>query len=333
MQKAIVLINLGTPANLTKYAVSDFLEEFLLDPFVIDIPWFFRQLLVRGIIVPFRTKKSLYAYIQIWIKAGSPLLVNTINLAKKLNAQMEEDVYFCMRYGQPSIKNCIKHLVNKKYDQIIVVPLYPQYALSSTQTAIVEFEKCAKQLKLQSEVKFVEAFYNQPGFIDPLTEKIRKGSIGYDHVLFSYHGLPKKHLTKLDSTGKCTIADCCINPGERINKCYRAQCYATTNLVVSQLESLKDRHSIAFQSRLGSGWIKPFTDFEIPKLAKQGVKKLAVVCPSFVADCLETLEEIEIRARNSFIAAGGEDLKLILSLNDDDEWVMGLKTIIESSKV
>ncbi|MES2615492.1 MAG: ferrochelatase [Bdellovibrionota bacterium] len=315
----VLLINLGTPNSFLKKDVRIYLKEFLSDKRVIDIPWLFRFLLLYFIILPFRTKKSAKAYKSIWLKNGSPLKVYSEQLvaAVQTNLGNQYAVELGMRYQNPSIKQAIKNLVQKNVSQIIVFPLFPQYASAASGSAL---EKVYDELKNAWNVipiTTVPAFYNNNYFIQCFVNRIKESLKKFqaDYVLFSYHGLPERHILK---------------SGGDINFCYKQQCFATTQAIVEKLKFEKNFYSSSFQSRLGRAkWIEPYTDFVLPELAQKGFKKLLVVCPAFVADCLETVEEIAIRAKEQWISLGGENLVLVPSLNAEEDWVQSVATIVK----
>lgn len=327
--KGILLINLGTPDAPTAKAVRKYLRQFLMDPQVIDINPAARFFLVNGIIAPFRSPKSAKAYEQIWTKAGSPLLVYSQQLKEKVQKHLGENyaVELGMRYGSPSIESALLSLVSQKVESITVIPLYPQYALSSTQSSLDEVERVLKQHQIKLPIDHKPAFFHHPLFIKAFEEVGAPYllSVKPDHILFSFHGLPERHLKKLEPHNESyclTRDDCCDLPGPRLKTCYRAQCVATARMLALSLGLKSEQYTICFQSRLGrTPWIKPYTDHVIIDMAKKGVKKLLVFSPSFVADCLETLEEMSIRNRELFIENGGEDLVLVPSLNDHPRWV------------
>lgn len=324
----ILLINLGTPDTPTTGAVRKYLKEFLSDPLVIDIPAPARWLLVHGLILPFRSPKSAAAYQKIWGPEGSPLLHYTQELAEKIRAQLgpEPVVEVGMRYGQPSLASACKKLLDRGIKKMIVVPLYPQYADSSTGSSLQEVERITRSWP--GAVRLVPPFYDHPGFIEswvevgqPILDRVRP-----DHVLFSFHSLPERQIK--NHAGCLETPDCCTRPIPE--HCYRSQCFATARLTAQGLHLKESNYSISFQSRLGrTPWIKPYTDLLLAELAQQGKKKLVVFCPSFVADCLETLEEIGIRGRETFLNHGGETLELIPSLNVHPTWVKALAKIID----
>lgn len=321
----VLLINLGTPASAQSSAVGEFLREFLMDPYVIDVPFAARWPLVNLIIAPFRAKKSAEAYQKIWTDEGSPLLVNSELFANKLQELLGDDykVALAMRYGEPSIAQALEQFATCK--SILIWPLFPQFAQASTGTALEETQRQLAKIKSRFDVLQIKDFYDDPGFIAAQAEQIQLTLLDkkVDHILFSYHGLPVRQIEK---TAHCeTICDrknACPAISEQNQNCYRAQCFATTKAVATCLNLPVSYYSTSFQSRLGkTPWIEPYTDLELPKLFANGVKKLAVVCPSFVADCLETLEEINLRARNQWLALGGEDFYFIPCVNAQELWV------------
>lgn len=335
--KGVLLLNLGTPDAPTTPDVRRYLREFLSDPFVIDIPPIARWLLVNGIIAPFRSPKSAKAYQQIWTDRGSPLLFHTRDLAEKVQKDLghEYSVKMAMRYGKPSIAEALREFKLESVNEIVALPLYPQYALSSTESSIAEIRRQAALLKEAPRVRLLPPFYGDLGFIRAFSTigKESLANFNADHVLFSFHGLPERHLTKLhpDFCLKADYACCSLLTAENRN-CYRAQSVCTARLIAKELNLAPERMTISFQSRLGrTPWIRPFTDLVIPELAKKSVKRLAVFCPSFVADCLETLEEIQIRALELFKENGGEELRLIPSLNSRPEWVGAVSSMIRSA--
>ncbi len=332
----LLLINLGTPDDPEAGSVREYLREFLNDPRVLDINPLGRAALLN-VILRTRPKKSSNAYKQIWTREGSPLMVHSRALTTKVGEQMANHgwvVELGMRYGQPSIESAIDNLIDRGVDQIVVFPLYPQYAASSTGTALEEVYRICAPAWNVVPLYVVPPFYRDPGFIDsfanisrPLFETFKP-----DHILFSYHGLPERHVQKSDPSGSHCLADpnCCDHIVADNKHCYRAQCYATTRALVSKLNLETNNFSVSFQSRLGrTPWIKPHTDVTLPELAAAGIKRLAVFCPSFVADCLETLEEIAIRGAEQFQTHGGEALMLVPSLNSSERWVETVCTLAQ----
>ena len=335
MPNGLLLINLGTPDEPTTPAVRRYLREFLGDPRVVDINPVGRALLLHLVILPFRPKKSAHAYQTIWDpKRGSPLLYHSQDLLAGVRQKLATGwhVELAMRYGSPSIPDGITALERAGVDRIVVLPLFPQYASSSTGTAVARVMELAGERWNVPAIDVVPAFFQDPGFLDAFATVARPVLADYqpDHVLFSFHGLPVRQIVKTDATGSHCLkaATCCdtlANPG-----CYRAQSFFTARALAERLAVPAAEYTICFQSRLGkTPWIEPFTDVVIDELAKAGKKRLAVLCPAFVADCLETVEEIGIRARDQFKAAGGEDLVLVPSLNATQPWVDAVAALAE----
>ncbi|WP_310555208.1 ferrochelatase [Flavobacterium sp.] len=323
--KGVLLVNLGSPESPTAKDVKPYLDEFLMDRFVIDVPFLLRALLVRGIILQTRPKKSAEAYARIWTDEGSPLIVISKKMHKKVQSLVDIPVVLAMRYGTITIMKGLQELKDKGVNEVMLFPLYPQHAMASTTTILVLAEEL--RAKHFPEMKFttVPAFYNKPDYIKVLAESIKKHLEGfeYDHLLFSYHGIPKRHIRKTDITkSHCKIdRTCCSTPSPAHEFCYSHQCYETTKLVTEYLNIPKEKYSQTFQSRLaGDKWLTPYTDVEINKMPKKGIKKLAVVTPAFVSDCLETLEEIAMEANEEFLHHGGEEFTAIPCLNDEDAW-------------
>ena len=318
----LLLVNLGTPDAPDTGAVRRYLREFLSDPRVIDIHPLARAALLNFIILPFRSPKSAAAYRKIWTERGSPLLYHSQDLVNGVRAALPGwKVELGMRYGNPSIAAALGRL--GPVDRLVVLPLYPQYASASTGSSLEEVFRVLSKSAVVPPVTSIEAFYDEPAFLDAFAAVGKAAAAGADHVLFSFHGLPERQVKASDPTGRHCLASatCCDRIGEANRNCYRAQCYATTRGIAARLGLAADRHSVSFQSRLGrTPWIKPWTDEVLPELAKRGVKKLAVFCPAFVADCLETLEEIAIRGNEQFAALGGAELVLVPSLNSDPAW-------------
>jgi ferrochelatase len=329
-QQAVLLVNLGSPASPRAEDVKPYLDEFLMDPYVLDIPGPLRALLVRGLILNTRPAKSAAAYAKIWTNAGSPLVVISRAEQVALEAEMQLPVGLAMRYGEPSIASGFAELRQRagQIDELVVVPLYPHYAMASTKTVEVAVERALGGSGMA--LRFTPPFFERPAYLDALTA-LARSHIPADtqHVLFSYHGIPKRHLRKMDPTGShCLQSEtCCSTPSIAHATCYRHQIIATTHGVAERLGLRADEYSFAFQSRLGGGWLEPFTDRVLLELPQRGVKRLAVICPSFVADCLETLEEMSIRGRESFLGAGGEAFTYVPCLNDDAAWITALATL------
>ena len=327
---AILLVNLGSPASPSTADVKDYLDEFLMDPYVLDFPTLLRTLLVRGLILNTRPAKSAAAYAKIWTDDGSPLVAISQRTQNALEARMHVPVGLAMRYGEPSIAHGIDELLARagEIDELLVVPLYPHYAMASTKTVEVAVKRALQGKKVA--YRFVDPFYDDPAYLDALTASLRAGTpADAQFLLFSYHGIPQRHARKMDPTGAHCLrsAGCCTTPSEAWATCYRHQVIATMEGVAQRLGLRSEEYGFAFQSRLGGGWLEPFTDKELAALPGRGVTRLAVVCPSFVADCLETLEEMEMRGRETFLAAGGETFTYIPCLNDDAAWVDALAAL------
>jgi ferrochelatase len=332
-KSAILLMNLGSPDSTSVKDVRKYLNEFLMDGRVIDIPYLARVLLVQGIIVPFRAPKSAEAYKTIWTEKGSPLVEHTRQLQIALQQLVEEPVEIAMRYGNPSPKVAFEKILKRLPDveEVIAVPLYPHYAMSSYETAVEHAKKVHIENKYGFALKFVPAFYNDENYINALAGKIGPYlQQPYDQILFSYHGIPGRHLKKTDPTGcHCMVKEnCCEVASPAHATCYRHQVFTTTKMVMEKLNIPKDKFSISFQSRLGKGWLEPFTDIRLQQLPGEGIKKLLILCPAFISDCLETLEEIEERGKEIFMHAGGESYQMIPCLNEDPQWVEALKGLV-----
>jgi ferrochelatase len=323
--KGVLLINLGSPDSTQIKDVKRYLGEFLMDERVIDIPYWKRLLLVKGIILNVRPKKSAKAYKKIWWNEGSPLIILSERFKEKVSEQVEIPVSLAMRYGSMSIQSGFQELISKGVKDIFVVPLYPHYAMSSYETVVVKVEEVKRKYFPQTETEVLPPFYNRKDYIDAISKVILENlkGIDYDHILFSYHGIPERHIFKTDTTGHCRIDEsCCNTPSKAHEVCYRHQCLETTKLIASNLNLEPGTYSDSFQSRLlKDPWLKPYTDYELERLAGSGVKRLAVITPAFVADCLETLEEIAMEGKDEFLEAGGEQFHYIPCLNDNDEWV------------
>lgn len=322
--KGILLINLGSPDSPTPEDVRLYLEEFLMDERVLDYPYPIRRLAVSLFILPKRPYSSAEAYQSIWWPEGSPLVVISQRLQEQVQARTQLPVALGMRYGQPSIESALQELLQAGVESIYAVPLYPQFAMSTVETCLVETEERLAALAPDTELLVHPPFYNDPQYVGALVESARPYVEGYDHLLFSYHGVPERHLRKSDPTrGHCLSSpDCCSQPSPAHATCYRHQSLATTEAVAGALGLEVEDYSVGFQSRLGPDtWMRPFTVEQLTRLAQNGVKRLAVICPAFVADCVETLEEIGLRGRETFMAAGGEELTLVPCLNTNEDWV------------
>ncbi len=331
--KGVLLVNLGSPDSTSTRDVRKYLDEFLMDKRVIDTSYLMRVFLVRGIILNTRPKKTAAAYKKIWWKEGSPLVEISRRVTENIKSKSTIPVEMAMRYGNPSMKSGIQKLADQGVNEIFMIPLYPQYAMASTETVVVLANKLIKKHFPHIKLTDVPAFYKEPDYIEVLSNSIKRklDEDQPDHLLFSYHGLPERHLQLTDvAKSHCKIdGTCCNTPSAAHEFCYRHQCYETTKLVVKKLNLKEGDYSVSFQSRLGKDpWIQPFTDVVIKELPEKGIKKLSVVIPSFVADCLETLEEIAMEAKKSFIESGGEEFNTIPCLNEDKDWVNVLSTWI-----
>ncbi|MBI1860992.1 MAG: ferrochelatase [Deltaproteobacteria bacterium] len=321
----ILLINIGTPDIPTPQAVGTYLKEFLSDPFVLDLPAPIRYALVHWLIVPRRKIASAALYQLIWSSTGSPLLYHSRRLADSVGKIMGSQfvVKAAMRYGNPSIKEVVSEMREEGVTRLVAIPLYPQYSLSATESARSEVIKRSGDLSTE----ILAPFFDRPAFLDLYAERVRSAlsDFQWDRVLFSFHGLPIRHVTKLHDF--CKVDDqCCDSLSDNNRLCYRAQCFFTARELAKRLALAPDQFEVAFQSRLNSRWITPFSDTRYAELPHEGVKRLAVVCPSFVADCLETLEEVQIRGARTFQNHGGEALKLVPSLNSEPEWAEAVST-------
>lgn len=335
-KRGIILMNLGSPDSTSIKDLKKYLTEFLMDERVIDKPFLYRSLLVKGIIVPFRAKNSAEAYQKIWWKEGSPLVVLTERLRDALQAEMSENIEVAMRYGNPDPKTAYDNLLKKNPDlqEVILVPLYPHYAMSSYETAVEYMKAVHKKNGYSFSLKTVPPFYDHPAYINALAENMKPYlQNDFDQLLFSYHGIPERHIYKTDKTHSehdlHSLEKCCDNAAAQAT-CYRHQVITTTKLVAEKLGLDKSKYQISFQSRLGRDpWLKPNTQELLPVLPDQGVKKLLITSPAFVSDCLETLEELDIRGREDFLASGGEAYTYIPCMNTSEVWVNALKEIIE----
>lgn len=333
MKKGILLVNLGTPNSPSVKDVRKYLREFLMDERVIDLPFISRWLLINLIIVPFRGPKSAKIYKELWTEKGSPLLYHGLELKDNLQKLLGTDyhVSFGMRYQKPSIRLALDELKSENVSEIKVIPLYPQYASSSTGSTIENVMDIVKKDLTIPPMSFVSSFCNLPTLINGFAENAEKylSQEKYDHIVFSYHGLPERHLKKGDGNNHCFGAsNCCRQLTEKNQLCYRAQCFETTKHIVKALNISEGDYTIAFQSRLETRakdpWIKPYSDIVITDLAKNGAKKVLVFSPAFVTDCLETTIEIGVEYQELFEEYGGEKIQLVESLNGNAEWLLPL---------
>lgn len=333
---AILLANLGSPDSVEVKDVRTYLDEFLMDKRVIDLPYVWRALLVKLIIIPFRAPKSAVKYSTIWTENGSPLIYISKTIQRKLADHMRIPVELCMRYANPTPVYALDKLRDENPDlkKVVLVPLYPHYAMSSYETAVEHVKQNYEQGDYPFELEVVPPFYNNSLYIEALSNSIKPYlEKDFDHILFSYHGIPKRHILKTDSTGShCFSSENCCSVSSRTHAvCYRHQVITTTNLVASRLGLPKEKFSFSFQSRLGNdAWLQPYTTACLKKFPQLGIKKLIIVCPAFVSDCLETLEEIQVEGREDFMKAGGEDFTVIPCLNDRSDWIQTMAHLINS---
>ncbi len=332
-KKALVIINVGTPDKPKKREVRRFLSEFLNDKRVIDLPYLFRKILVNGIIIPFRVSNSTKLYQRLWTENGSPLLYYLNRLGDKLSERLsgEYQVFKAMRYGNPSLTDLLNQLKSKNFESITFLPLFPQYASSTTGSINEKILTHLKSWKTFPSIKLITQFYNHPAFIRVFSERIKQyNPESFDHIVFSYHGVPYRHIKKTHV--EMNETSCLCEQGDHVEGattlCYKAACYETNRLLVNELQLEEGKYSLAFQSRLSKNWLSPFTDEVIINLAKKGVKKILIVSPAFVADCLETIVELEYEYKELFLENGGEKLTLVKSLNDSDMWVEAITEII-----
>jgi ferrochelatase len=331
----VLLIQLGTPDSPKTRDVRKYLSEFLNDPRVIDIPWLARKILVNGIIVPFRAPKSAKIYKELWEigKGVSPLLTHSLNVQNKLKEVFNSDditVELAMRYQNPSLDSVLKRMKTANYDQIIILPLFPQYASASSGSAIDKAMNIIRQWWVIPEVKIISQFWDNEGYINSIVDRAKQFKLEeYDHVLFSYHGLPERQVDKVyEGSDLCGDQPCETEINEKNKFCYKATSYATTRLIAEKLNLSEKQYTVCFQSRLDKKWLTPFSDKIVEDLAKKGAKKLLVFSPAFVADCLETIIEIGSEYQEIFEEHGGEKVQLVPSSNDHPEFIDGLVKLI-----
>jgi protoporphyrin/coproporphyrin ferrochelatase len=333
MNNAVLLVNLGSPDSTAVGDVRRYLNEFLMDRRVIDVPWPLRRFIV-GMILLTRPAQSAHAYQSIWTPEGSPLIVTSHHVRDKLQERFTVPVELAMRYQHPSIADALRRLVAQKVDRTLLIPLFPHYAMSSYETAVVRAQQVARRMAPRMEIVVQPPYGDTPDYIAALTASARNHlEAGYDHLLFSFHGVPERHLRRSDPTGKHCLAapNCCETASPAHATCYRAQCFKTVTAFVQAAGIPTEKFSVSFQSRLGRDpWLKPYTDLVLAELPKRKVKRLLVICPAFVADCLETLEEIGIRGRKTFLEAGGEDFAQIPCLNEHPLWIAALERMVRA---
>jgi protoporphyrin/coproporphyrin ferrochelatase len=331
MKTAVLLINLGTPDSPGVSDVRSYLSQFLNDPRVIDIPWLLRKLLVNGIIVPFRAPKSAKVYKKLWTENGSPLLYHSNNVKKLLQQALggTHDIHLAMRYKNPSIPDVLEQIRKQHYDKIILLPLFPQYASASTGSALEEAMQIISRWWVIPEVRAISQYYDHPQYINAFVERGKQYNLAeYDHILFSYHGLPERQVDKVYDNDLCANHHCETELTEDNKFCYKATCYATTRLLVEKLNIPADKHTVCFQSRLDKKWLEPFSDKVVEDCARKGMKKILVFSPAFTADCLETTIEIGEEYQEIFEEHGGEKVQLVESLNDHPLWIQCLKELV-----
>ena len=331
----ILLINLGSPKKLTKKSVREYLKVFLSDDYVLDLPKILQQIILRVFILPFRPKKTLEAYELIWTPEGSPLIISTESIANKLSLKTGWDVDYAMRYEDPSIENALLNFKNKGIYKIIVISLYPHNALATTITTEMETRIVANKLSEDFELVFTKPFFDNEIYINAISKTIKPHieKASFDKIVFSYHGIPKRQAKKTDETGEHCFSDgnCCEIVGDGSKDCYRSHTRIASDLTAKKLGLSDDQWEVAYQSRLGPGWLTPFTDKRLAELPEEGKKNIAVLCPSFISDCLETLEEIDIRGRKTFFDAGGEIMTYIPCLNDSEDTINLLENLVKGA--
>ena len=330
-RKGLLLINLGTPDDPAYLSVFKYLRQFLMDPKVITVPYILRFILVSLIIVPFRAFSSGRIYKKIWTENGSPLIVNTSALADKVSKKVPNiEVEFAMRYQSPSIEDKLKKLISQNLDEIIILPLFPQYSTATTGSVFDEISRVLKKQSVTPSIKFINQFYEQESFIDSWEDNLKSFDVDkYDHILFSYHGLPTKAVDDIYDDSLCADNNC-ENKITNENKfCYKATCYETTRLIASRFNLPSEKYTVSFQSRLTKNWIEPFTDEVLEDFPSKGIKNILVLSPAFTADNLETLYEIDDEYKELFIENGGKSLTMVPSLNDSHKWADSIVEIID----
>ncbi len=327
MSKAILLVNLGSPDSPSVPDVRRYLNEFLMDGRVIDVAWPIRRFVV-GMILIKRPHESGEAYEKIWTKDGSPLVTSSRNVQKLLQARVSVPVELAMRYQNPSIESAVKKLAAKGATEVLLIPLFPHYAMSSYETAVVRVQEVVAKLAPQMKLTVQPPYFDQQDYIAALVASAKDYLKDYDHLLFSYHGIPERHLAKSDPTGcHCLkVENCCEVASPAHATCYRGQCFATTREFVKLAGVPKEKYSVSFQSRLGKDpWLKPYTDYELARLPNEGKKRVLVICPAFVSDCLETIEEIGMRGCEQFMAGNGKEFTRIPCMNEHPAWIDALE--------
>lgn len=333
--EGVLLINLGSPKELSKKSVRQYLRVFLSDDNVVDLPKFFQQFILRLFILPFRPKNTLEAYEKIWTKEGSPLIISTESIANKLTEKTGWNVEYAMRYEEPSIEKALHKFKENEINKIYVISLYPHNAMATTVTTELETRNVAMNISNDFELIFTKPFFDNEEYINAMVNSIRPyvENKSYDKIIFSYHGIPKRQAKKTDETGEhCfSTSNCCEVKNDGSKDCYRSHTRIASDLTAKKLGLEDDQWEIAYQSRIGPGWLTPFTDKRLAKLPEEGIDNIAILCPSFISDCLETLEEIDIRGRETFLKAGGKKMTYIPCLNDSEDTINLLENLVRAS--
>ena len=333
--EGVLLINLGSPKELSKKSVRQYLRVFLSDDNVVDLPKFFQQFILRLFILPFRPKNTLEAYEKIWTKEGSPLIISTESIANKLTKKTGWNVEYAMRYEEPSIEKALHKFKKNEINKIYVISLYPHNAMATTVTTELETRNVAMNISNDFELIFTKPFFDNEEYINAMVNSIRPyvENKSYDKIIFSYHGIPKRQAKKTDQTGEhCfSTSNCCEVKNDGSKDCYRSHTRIASDLTAKKLGLEDDQWEIAYQSRIGPGWLTPFTDKRLAKLPEEGKDNIAILCPSFISDCLETLEEIDIRGRETFLKAGGKKMTYIPCLNDSEDTINLLENLVRAS--
>ena len=331
-KQGLLLVNLGSPDAPREPDVRRYLREFLMDRRIMDLPGLTRWFLVNYCVIPKRIAESTRAYRSIWSTKGSPLIVTGRSVAEKLEASLGLPVALAMRYRRPTVSLALRRLYSAGVRELTILPMFPQYAMASYESVVAHVDEEIQTLVPGMRHAFMPPFYEEPEYLDALMATAAPFlGHGFDHLLFNFHGLPERHLRKADPTGSHCLASehCCelLSPARR--SCYKAQCLATAQALAERLEVQPEQWSVSFQSRMGGEpWIRPYTEQTLKSLATRGVKRLLVMCPGFVADCLQTLEEIAIQGKETFRSMGGTDLTLIPCLNDHPAWIEALSAIV-----
>jgi ferrochelatase len=333
MSKAVLLVNLGSPDSPSVPDVRRYLNEFLMDGRVIDVAWPLRRFIV-GMILISRPKESAHAYQTVWTPEGSPLIVTSRKVQALLQDRVRLPVELAMRYQNPSVPSAVRDLAARGIKEVLMIPLFPHYAMSSYETAVVWVRDCVRKLAPQIKLTVQPPYFDGEDYIAALAASAQGFMTGqFDHLLFSFHGVPERQIRKTDPTGHhcLTVSNCCEVSSAAHPVCYRHQCFKTARLLAERLGLPHEKWSVSFQSRLGKDpWLRPYTDFELERLPAAGAKKLLIICPAFVSDCLETIEEIGMRGRETFMAAGGESYTMIPCLNETPEWITALVRMVEA---